>query len=273
MTHLPADGFLSPILDDWSAQTKLSAPDWFRLIEDANRAAVAILPTIAPRLDSDSELAAAMLYARAVQSFEASVMLSNRGMLADAGTLARSLVETTIFLGGLACIENFTERMAAANNQHYFKYGRALVDFAEETKIADVEELKSLLADETVKGYKAAGINMQQLAQEVGMDALYEVVYRQLSGDAAHPSVMSSERHLVRGTDRKIKKLTFQPQRDGMEKMLSCAIFGIIGAWEALAIIFQRSDIGANATLYTARYQALGEVFAANRERGTSMPF
>ncbi|MQA38633.1 DUF5677 domain-containing protein [Rugamonas aquatica] len=266
MKQPPVDGFLSPILDQWSDEARQSAPDWSLLIQDINRAAVALLPTLAPRRNSDRELVAAALYARALQTFEASILLANRGMLADAGTLARSILETTIYLGGLAQIENFVARMAAANNQHYFKFGRALVDFATETNIADVEELKGHLADEALKEHKASGIIMQQLAKEVGMGALYEVVYRQLSGDAAHPSVASSERHIVRGADRGIEKLIFQPQREGMEKMLSCAIIALLGAWQAVGVIFNRSDIPPAIELYNMRHQALSAAFSDRSE-------
>jgi len=119
MSALPKDGFLSTILDEWSAETKKSTPKWFSLINDLNIAAVAVLPSLELQRSAQKEIVAAALYARALQTFEASVLLTCRGMLADSETLARSVAETAFFLGGLAVINNFLVRMAGANNSHF----------------------------------------------------------------------------------------------------------------------------------------------------------
>jgi hypothetical protein len=46
---------------------------------------------------------AAAMFARALQTFEGAIILAERGMLADAGTLARSIVETiaAVLVAGL----------------------------------------------------------------------------------------------------------------------------------------------------------------------------
>jgi hypothetical protein len=184
-------------------------------------------------------------------------------MLADAGTLARSTVETTVYLGGLAVLEGFSKRMAASNNHHFFKLGEAIAEHLEEvgghTAAAEAADLRQLLQEAQDKGHASQDINLYQLTKEVGMDPLYQVVYRQLSGDSAHPSVTSSGRHIVRGDGGHVEKLIFQPQRDGMEHTLSAAIAAFLGAMVAVSMVFSRSDIAATVDTYNALHHALGE--------------
>lgn len=78
--NLIPDGFLSEAVDHWIVDAGASAPKWFSLVTDVNRDAVRVLTTLAPRRSCDRELIAAALFARAAQSFEASVILSERGM-------------------------------------------------------------------------------------------------------------------------------------------------------------------------------------------------
>src|SRR5690606_32278458 len=125
-------------------ETRENAHDWFSLVEDLNRSAVATLARLAASSSSDRELAAAALFGRAVQSFEAAIILAERGMLADAGTIARNIVECAIYLAGLAQLEDFPQRLAADNNAHYAAMARALAELGDE--VMSKEDATDLLA-------------------------------------------------------------------------------------------------------------------------------
>lgn len=253
---LPPDGFLSPELLPWIESAKASAPEWFTLVHDVNRSAVAILPTLEPKRASDKELMATAIYARALQTFEGAVLLAERGMLADAGTLARSVVETTIYLGGLAVINDFPKQMAADSNKHFFKMGTALAELLEKDDDAaaadEAAELRDLLQSSKGNCVGSKSIVIRELAKEVGMDTLFEVVYRQLSGDSAHPTVTTCNRHLVHNQHGVVEKLTFQPQRAGLENILTAALTAMLGAMEAISRVFERADIEATVNIYIA---------------------
>lgn len=260
---LPPDAFLSPIvMDEWRSQARLSAPLWFELIQDINRGAVALLTALGPAKGSDRELVAAAMFGRALQSFEATVILVERGMLADAGSLARNIVESAVFLGGLALIDDFPKRMAESNNAHFFGMAKAIAERMEEhgaqEDLAAAEELRELLQSVKDQGFARFNINLRVLAKEVGMDPLYEVVYRTLSGDAAHPSLTSIERHFGRNDSGQVERLIFSPQRDGMEKVLSAAICAFLAALGALGVVFPRDDIMVMIETFNARHHALG---------------
>jgi len=199
------------------------------------------------------------MFARALQSFEAVILLAERGMLADAGALARNIVESAIYLGGLVMIADFPQRMAASNNAHFASMAAALATHLEDD-MGDAEaaaDMRTLVDDVKAKGYVLKDIKLLQLAKEVGLDPLYQVVYRKLSGDSAHASLESMNRHLVRNVSGRIEKLKFSPQRDGLEYILSAAITAFLGAMEVLYLIFPQDNIGLTVNVHNRRHHAL----------------
>lgn len=236
------DGFLSEVVEGWSKEFKESYSTWFGLTYEINRHAVDVLKKIAPTKNSDKELIAAALFARAVQSFEASIILAEKGMQADSGIIARNVIETTLYIGGLAAIENFSEEMVSSNNNHVEKLakGAAAVlegsDSREERERA--EELLSLVREVKNSGDKYTPIDLKKLASRVDMLDFYEIAYRQLSGDSSHPSLESCERHFSRDANGRVVKMIFNPQFSGMEKILSPLIAGILRAMEVISGIF-----------------------------------
>lgn len=116
-------------------------------------------------------------------------------MLADAGAIARNIVESAIFLGGLALLDDFPKRMAESNNAHFATMAAALAIHLDEnggdTEAEAVADLRTLVQDVKEKGYVLKDIKLLQLAKEIGLDPLYQVVYRKLSGNSAHASLES----------------------------------------------------------------------------------
>lgn len=257
------DGFLSPKFSDVRNEVRAFAPLWFELADEINRSAVALLPTLQPNKTSDPEIGGAALFARALQSFEATILLAERGMSADAGLTARSIVESAIYMGGLVLLEDFPERLKADNNAHYFKWAKALAEFHEsngdEEGAQNAGELRELLQTVTDQGHKHKSINMRELAKEVGLDPLYDVVFRKLSGESAHPSLQSIERHIRRAANGRIEGLAFKPQLDLLPSILSAAISAILGAVEIVAVLFKDKEVRAIFEQYNARHHALAE--------------
>ncbi len=89
------------------------------------------------------------------------------------------------------------------------------------------------------------------------MSPLYEFAYRRLSGEAAHPTLTSLERHIGRGSAGQIKTLTFRPQREGLESILSASIFAILAAMDTLGEVFTHLDMRDTIAAHNARHHAL----------------
>lgn len=254
----PMDGFLSPELDLWRQGIREQAHKWFSLAEDLNRSAVHILTLLDPNRRSDRELGAAALFARTTQSYEAAVLLTERGLLTEAGCITRSMVENAIYLAGFAIIQDFPKRLAGDTNKHYFQFANTLAQL-DTTHISadDAADLKQLTSIVKEQGHLLEYINLHQLAKQVGMEPLYNVVYRHLSDHAAHPSVKSIGRHIYRGSSNRIQNLIFAPQREGLESILSAAITTLIAALEALTILFPLPDIREAIRIHDKRHHEL----------------
>ncbi|MBN3750115.1 hypothetical protein G3N96_32555 [Burkholderia sp. Se-20373] len=95
---LSRDGFLSPDIDAL-AKTALQdyCPAHVALIEQLNRFAIALL--IMPRdiQQRDADLFAVTLLSRAVQDFQAAVLLGARGLRAQSRAMVRSTFETALY--------------------------------------------------------------------------------------------------------------------------------------------------------------------------------
>lgn len=258
---MPAEGFLSPLVSDWRSVAHEAASERFALAYEINQACVAILSTLEPSFRSDRELIGAALFGRALQSFEATILLAERGMVADAGLVARSIVECAIFQAAVATIDDFPKRMAASNNAHFASMARSVadqlaagVDKAEHDQSQDIRKLLEEIASTAVM---PADIKLRQLARETGMERLYEIVYRKLSGEAAHPSLASIERHFRRDEQGLIAQLIFAPQVDGLSDLLGSAVTAGLANLQALAETFRRTDIADIYKTFNDRHRII----------------
>src|SRR5260221_13297977 len=99
------DGFLSPDLVAWTATIRTEFKDWFELVESFNRDAMKVLWSIKPSLSKNQQLVAALLYGRALQWFQGTVLMLERGLISHAVTLVLSCAATAISIGGCAATQ------------------------------------------------------------------------------------------------------------------------------------------------------------------------
>src|SRR5260221_14517885 len=125
------DGFLSPDLVAWTATIRTEFKDWFELVESFNRDAMKVLWSIKPSLSKNQQLVAALLYGRALQSFQGTVLMAERGMIADALTLVRSCAATAIAIGGGAVDEQLVDDLIAAHHSLHLTYAHVSLHWPE----------------------------------------------------------------------------------------------------------------------------------------------
>jgi hypothetical protein len=103
-------------------------------------------------------------------------------------------------------------------------------------------ELVKLL--EQAEGYMQSpdSLRIDQLARRVGLKKIYDLIYRPLSGDAAHATLGALQRHIEHDDSGKME-LIFKPQEADLRQTVSYCISGILLCLEATASIFHRDDI------------------------------
>jgi hypothetical protein len=94
-------GFLSPEIAPWIGRHRTENRAWFSLAMDLNSLAHQELLLLEAPLEDNKALLAALLFARSLSSFQAAILLAERGMTQDARTITRSCFESVFCFGAL----------------------------------------------------------------------------------------------------------------------------------------------------------------------------
>jgi hypothetical protein len=256
------EGFLTLDLVEWMATTRVQFKEWFDLVDSFNRGAIKILLAIKPSLSKNQELVAASLYRRAIQSFEGAVLMTERGMIADARSLVRSCAETAIAIWGVAIDEKFVDALIEAHQSHRLRHANALLkdpESCQELKPEQVSNLQQVVAEVTrqYQPPRPQSIIWDQVAKRAKIVALYDTIYRMTSGDAAHATVLALDRHVEPDGRGKIGQLTFRPETRDLAQTLSFATNALLHAMVAIARVFPQEEIEGTVKSCMDQWQAM----------------
>lgn len=252
-------GFLSDDIKKWSDSLLSEFSTEFAFSHALNEAAMSLLQKTS--VAGTRQVASGAFLARGLQSYQAALLLLERGMLADARNVIRSIVETAVTIAGLAFVHDMPSRLAADNNKHYKALATILLEnplFADLMPATEKERLRLLLSKAETYMQKPAKLGLEQVANEVGLGRFYNLTYRPLSGDAAHATVDSMRRH-IESIEGGGQKLIFKPQVFDLVQTLRFAASAIITCFEAAAESFSSDEMRAFADGWSARqFEELG---------------
>lgn len=241
-----------------------------------NRAAMKILAAVEPDPKKNQELCAALLYRRALQSFQGTILLAERGMIADALTLVRSCAETAIALGCFASDKRFIDRLIEDDANHRLTYANVILGDKYLRQPLTPEQVRNLekVVSAVKKRYpttRPKSINWADAAIHERMGVLYDMIYRTTSGGATHVTINALDRHLLAAKSKRphpdllagksvrqsLKALTFQPEIRDLVQCLSGATSAILHALDALGRIFPQKGIEKTMKPYAALWAQL----------------
>ena len=93
------EGYLSPDITAWIGKHRADNADWFALAGDLNRIAQSQLGRLRARDDEHQSLVVALCFLRGLSQFQGSIIMAERGMIAEARTLIRGCLETVFLMG------------------------------------------------------------------------------------------------------------------------------------------------------------------------------
>lgn len=255
-------GFLSSELAPWAAETREQHKKWFGFAEEVNKLGMKVRHALQPASDSEQQLIGTLLFTRALQSFQAVILLAERGMIADARLLARSCAETTILLGGLATSSGFSAKLIESHYKHKLAIAQSLLADQEarlDLTLSQIANLESVVhAINTEYPNKVLReIKYEQVARDAGLLSIYNTIYRGLSGDAAHPTLDALNRHLKSDDAGNIEATVFRPERVELDDTLMAGVFGCLYCIEAIAKIFQSILFDTELSSCRGKYQQL----------------
>lgn len=259
-------GFLSASLAVSIANLRRDFAPWFGVAEGLNGLAMRALSNVTPATDSNQQVVAAALYGRALTSFQAALLLAERGMIADARTVVRAAAETVIVLSAVAKDAGVCDLLIDRHLWHHVKMRRAWLRDSQATAQmtpAEIAAVKETLADvETqfpqVKTLKADPLAIAVLAEKAGVMALYNTVFRSTSGDAAHTSLDALNRQIRIDASGDIAGMKFGPSGDDLSVTLSDAISVLSFALHAVADLFQIPGLVDDLATCVTEWKALG---------------
>jgi len=201
--RLNSVGFLSPDMQPIIADMRKIHATWFVFAEDVNRTGQRILREFQPSgTVTVRNVVGIALLMRTLSNFQGAILMAERGMAAEAGTLARCCFENAFFLGALRKEgDKFLAEMQMADRYSVKAMARWLVRVPDRLGYAArgvkqglealINEIKQQIPGVERDKFKA-------LADRAGLADAY-VYYAVLSREAAHPSAQSLDRYFIRG--------------------------------------------------------------------------
>ena len=261
-------GFLSADTAETIAAVRMDFKLWFDLAEDVSRFAMRWLHNIvAPNIKTSQQFLVGTTLLRALQTYQATIILAERGIQTDARSLVRIVCETAIAAGAAATDGTFSKRLAADHYKHIKRAANALLADPVAGPALPPEQrqkVEAALAD-VKQRYGESGpvaINWEAEALKSDMQGLYLMVYRMTSGDSLHATASSLDHHVFANDAGDIMHLLFGPQYKGTDRTLSAAITSMLHALSVVPKLFPAPEPDMDSLV--KRYHALMEPGGAN---------
>lgn len=257
--EMSVDGFLSPLLDRFKSTITEAHAEWFDYARRLNRTVVTMWlghPVQEPgQLPNDHEPLTIRLMARAMNGFEGAVLLLERGMTVEAGTIARSVYETGFWLAYLR------EHPVAARK--YFLHEEILSKLGrnvayEKMYSGDPEKLAVIRENLTDLRKRKAGSTLKKIQIEDvakgGKSEAFFAYYKVLCGSSAHASVLSTDHYLQYFEDDTVGH-TIGPDIEGTARKLAFACHALLLSALAFAAITEADACADLLTLTEEFYE------------------
>lgn len=190
------EGFISPDIQDWINKHRNENSDWFRLAENMNRIGQQQLALLEIPTDNAKSFLIAMLFIRGLSGFQATVILTERGMTTEARTLCRGCFETAFYIGALIKDPEFVSAMIDDDTSRRKKLANGLLNLQSNPDSLDAALLEQFVNNLLQSNFKSSTVQIEDAARRGGLIDIYNVFYRSLSNDSAHPSVTALTRHM-----------------------------------------------------------------------------
>lgn len=223
-------GFLSRHIKRYTRRFRTCYREEFELARNLSEVAQRAIGAVRVRSsvpDAESKALAAMLLSRATSTFQGVILLSEKGMVVEARTLARACYENAACLGAVANHkDSILPRLVAASGHEKRKLFSDLLQpdmaqYLDDEVRADLAQRHAELVQEDPQKY-----SVFDMARDAGIGGLYHT-YRHLSNDAAHPSIDALERYFDPSVTNGRRILRWGPESAGED--LPVTILGACG--------------------------------------------
>jgi len=210
-------GFLSPDLNRLEDDIKTAYPDQYKWVMKVNTFCQQLQYELEFRKENADQVVGATLFARAVATYQAFILLAMRGMHHQANILLRCLLECVFPLVAISKNPDYSKKLYYADQHDYLRSRKQLKRFLNrhspdhqdlEVIVNQINEVKDNISKEECKK-----LTTRQIAQDANLEDWYDMVYSELS-KPVHASVRSLEESLVFDDEKNINSLKNHPKVD-----------------------------------------------------------
>jgi hypothetical protein len=235
-----AHGFLSTAIESAIPAYVYQHQAWFDhavKLSDSAQAAYNSRDNVVVGLSTHEPISIAMrAMIRAMNAFQAAIILLRRGMAAEGDTIVRGIYETAFWLGYLLEDEDAAVRSIIVDEiesqNSLLKYRLELIELGQNPSTDDQRHILEKLAENKAKLGKDKAISPKALAKVSGLYIYYDS-YKQLSAQSAHTSLHSLHRHLKYVGNGIYEGHIMGPDMEaaGVSLHRACVAFGIVAAY------------------------------------------
>ncbi len=238
MSPFETHGFFSDEIENFRAIVRTKSPykEWFDFAQELNLFGSVAIRAYKFDQNDTQRMTISALFIRSHQSLQAAMVLVERGMIAEARTILRTLVEGTMAQIALAADPGVINQLVAAHYKHQLTTCRELLadkKYREQLSPEQIIKLEATVSElellKGVPGKDPRAINWAVMARGHGAE-LYLLFYRPLSADGVHTSVDAINRHLEADSKSRITGLKGGPELTEIVDTLSIACLSFIWA-------------------------------------------
>ena len=244
MSTIEESGFLSEQIQSWIIKHRTENKEWFELSDGLNIFSQKLMLALAPSKDDEPKLLTTLLFSRVLSHFQGTLLLTERGMIAEARSLLRGMLDATFALVALCKHPDLIKDFVNDDVYQRLKLVNCCKSLPKKTKRTiratnrQLNNLENELKNEIEKK-KIKPLTSEFLAQKAGMLGFYNTLFVMLSA-STHSRARDMERHLVIGTNDALEELKWGPDVKHLDEIISAACECQFNATRSVAECFGR---------------------------------
>jgi hypothetical protein len=241
MSSFAESGYLSTEIDKCIKEIRNRYSEWLDLIESINRFGQELQYRLKVDVTDPQSLVCATLYARTLSTFQAAVLLSERGIAPQAQMLLRCMLESIFSLVAISKHKDMARQFIAADAVNRLKMFNKVKTWKSEglrelTRQRDTGVTKQEI-EQDIEETDAKNISVEQMAIKAGLHDWYLTAYVIFSG-SVHTSVRDLESHLAVDEASNTVSIVNEPTIAELDKLLLTAAEGMLLVLQAVEKVF-----------------------------------
>jgi hypothetical protein len=234
-------GFLSGDLEGFKRKVKDVFPSHYEYLSSINRFSQGLQYRVEIHAHDLRELVSAILFARTLSTFQAFILISERGMIQQTKMLLRCMFESLFPLVAISKDKAFTKKFRDSDEYERKRALNKYLIFHKRNNPSDpmIPKVEKRISEikEHIKKNQIKKVGVEDAARDAGLIDWYDTVYSLLSS-TVHASVRSLEEALEVDNKRNITTLKNEPELKELGHLYTVALEAMQFAIIAMAEIF-----------------------------------